>query len=149
MPAKLLNKLLRKKVRDMDMNLVLWRWSTRTRTRTQTKVLILVVSYSHIFSVLVLVLVLMLSKVLVLVLVLRICVLAPTLPTSHEGLMIKLKKILSPDENFILVLHAVQWSCENYQVSFYTPRNEVRGGILDSPCLSVCLSVCYPFVSAL
>ena len=24
----------------------------------------------------------------------------------------------------------------------YTPRNEVRGGILDSPCLSVCLSVC-------
>ena len=26
--------------------------------------------------------------------------------------------------------------------SIYTPRNEVRGGILDSPCLSVCLSVC-------
>ena len=25
---------------------------------------------------------------------------------------------------------------------FYTPRNEVRGGILDSPCLSVCPSVC-------
>ena len=26
---------------------------------------------------------------------------------------------------------------------FYTPRNKVRGvGILDSPCLSVCLSVC-------
>ena len=25
---------------------------------------------------------------------------------------------------------------------FYTPRNEVRGGILDSACLSVCLSVC-------
>ena len=24
----------------------------------------------------------------------------------------------------------------------YTPRNEVRGGILDSACLSVCLSVC-------
>ena len=24
----------------------------------------------------------------------------------------------------------------------YTPRNEVRWGILDSPCLSVCLSVC-------
>ena len=44
MPAKLLNKLLRKKVRDMDMNLVLWRWSTRTRT--QTKVLVLV----HFFS---------------------------------------------------------------------------------------------------
>ena len=30
----------------------------------------------------------------------------------------KIKKILSPDENFILVLHAVQWSCENDQVSF-------------------------------
>ena len=26
--------------------------------------------------------------------------------------------------------------------SYYTPRNEVRGGILDSPCLSVRLSVC-------
>ena len=28
-------------------------------------------------------------------------------------------------------------------VYFYTPRNEIRGGggILDSPCLSVCLSV--------
>ena len=25
---------------------------------------------------------------------------------------------------------------------FLYPRNEVRGGILDSPCLSVCLSVC-------
>ena len=25
---------------------------------------------------------------------------------------------------------------------YYTPRNEVRGGILDSPCLSVRLSVC-------
>ena len=25
---------------------------------------------------------------------------------------------------------------------YYTPRNEVRGGILDSPCLSVCPSVC-------
>ena len=25
--------------------------------------------------------------------------------------------------------------------NFYTPRNEVRGGILESPCLSVCLSV--------
>ena len=48
MPAKLLNKLLRKKVRDMDMNLVLWRWSTRTRTRTQTKVLVLVLT--HFFS---------------------------------------------------------------------------------------------------
>ena len=46
MPAKLLNKLLRKKVRDMDMNLVLWRWSTRTRT--QTKVLVLVLT--HFFS---------------------------------------------------------------------------------------------------
>ena len=44
MPAKLLNKLLRKKVRDMDMNLVLWIW--RTRTRTQTKVLVL----THFFS---------------------------------------------------------------------------------------------------
>ena len=31
----------------------------------------------------------------------------------------KIKKILSPDENFILVLHAVQWSCENDQVSFF------------------------------
>ena len=30
----------------------------------------------------------------------------------------KIKNILSPDENFILVLHAVQWSCENNQVSF-------------------------------
>ena len=32
------------------------------------------------------------------------------------------------------------------QSTHYTPRNEVRGGILDSPCssirLSVCLSVC-------
>ena len=36
MPAKLLYKLLRKRVRDMDMNLVLWIWSTRTRTRTHT-----------------------------------------------------------------------------------------------------------------
>ena len=27
-------------------------------------------------------------------------------------------------------------------MDFYTPRNEVRGGILDSPCLSVCPSVC-------
>ena len=35
-----------------------------------------------------------------------------------QSLMIKLKKILSPDENFIPVLHAVQWSCENDQVSF-------------------------------
>ena len=26
--------------------------------------------------------------------------------------------------------------------NFYTPRNEVRGGILESPCPSVCLSVC-------
>ena len=26
--------------------------------------------------------------------------------------------------------------------TFYTPRNEVRGGILDSACLSVRLSVC-------
>ena len=26
--------------------------------------------------------------------------------------------------------------------SFYTPRNEIRRGILDSPCLSVCPSVC-------
>ena len=26
--------------------------------------------------------------------------------------------------------------------SYYTPRNEVRGGILDSACLSVRLSVC-------
>ena len=25
---------------------------------------------------------------------------------------------------------------------YYTPRDEVRGGILDSPCLSVCPSVC-------
>ena len=25
---------------------------------------------------------------------------------------------------------------------YYTPRNEVRGGILESPCPSVCLSVC-------
>ena len=24
---------------------------------------------------------------------------------------------------------------------YYTPHNEVRGGILDSPCLSLCLSV--------
>ena len=44
MPAKLLNKLLWKKVRDMDMNLVLWIWSTHTRT--QTKVLVL----THFFS---------------------------------------------------------------------------------------------------
>ena len=44
MPAKLLYKLLRKKVRDMDMNLVLWIWSTRT----QTKVLVLVLT--HFFS---------------------------------------------------------------------------------------------------
>ena len=33
-----------------------------------------------------------------------------------------------------------------YFHSCYTPRNEVRGGILESPCpsvrLSVCLSVC-------
>ena len=30
-----------------------------------------------------------------------------------------------------------------YSISlyFYTPRNEVRGGILESPCPSVCLSV--------
>ena len=28
------------------------------------------------------------------------------------------------------------------QQNFYTPRNEVRGGILDSACLSVRLSVC-------
>ena len=48
MPAKLLYKLLQKKVRDMDMNLVLWIWSTRTRTRTQTKVLVLVLT--HFFS---------------------------------------------------------------------------------------------------
>ena len=41
MPAKLLYKLLRKKVRDMDMNLVLWIWSTRTRT----KVLVLVLTH--------------------------------------------------------------------------------------------------------
>ena len=27
-------------------------------------------------------------------------------------------------------------------ITCYTPRNEVRGGILDSACLSVCLSVC-------
>ena len=46
MAAKLLNKLLRKKVRDMDMSLVLWIWSTHTRTRTQTKVLVL----THFFS---------------------------------------------------------------------------------------------------
>ena len=49
----------------------------------------------------------------------------------------------------------VTWSHENgelYDFNFlfvkllwptnhYTPRNEVRGGILDSPCLSVCPSV--------
>ena len=46
MPAKLLYKLLRKKVRDIDMNLVLWIWSTRTRT--QTKVLVLILT--HFFS---------------------------------------------------------------------------------------------------
>ena len=28
---------------------------------------------------------------------------------------------------------------------FYTPRNKVRGGILDSACLSVCPSVCLSF----
>ena len=50
MPAKLLYKLLRKKVRDMDMNLVLWIWSTRTRTRTQTKVLVLVLVLTHFVS---------------------------------------------------------------------------------------------------
>ena len=30
----------------------------------------------------------------------------------------------------------------NIKWHFYTPRNEVRGGILDSPCLSVCPYVC-------
>ena len=50
MPAKLLYKLLRKKVRDMDLNLVLWIWSTHTRTRTQTKVLVLVFVLTHFFS---------------------------------------------------------------------------------------------------
>ena len=29
-------------------------------------------------------------------------------------------------------------------IFLYPPRNEVRGGILDSPCLSVRLSVCLP-----
>ena len=33
-------------------------------------------------------------------------------------------------------LNNVQLKCP-----FYTPSNEVSGGILDSPCLSVCLSV--------
>ena len=33
------------------------------------------------------------------------------------------------------------WLCPVY-LAYYTPRNEVRGGILDSPCLSVRLSVC-------
>ena len=77
MPAKLLYKLklLRKKVRDLDMNLVLWIWSTRTRTHA-------------FFSVLVLVLMLSKVLVLVLVLVLRICVLAPTLPTSNYWIWI-------------------------------------------------------------
>ena len=27
------------------------------------------------------------------------------------------------------------------RICYYTPRNEVKGGILDPPCLSVCLSV--------
>ena len=31
---------------------------------------------------------------------------------------------------------------QNCLGDYYTPRNEVRGGILDSPCLSVRLSVC-------
>ena len=30
---------------------------------------------------------------------------------------------------------------EGTVVIIYTPRNEVRGGILESPCPSVCLSV--------
>ena len=34
---------------------------------------------------------------------------------------------------------AIIWT--NADLIYYTPRNEVRGGILDSPCLSVCLSV--------
>ena len=51
MPAKLLYKLLQKKVRDIDMNLVLWIWSTRTPT--QTKVLVLILTffqYSYSYS---------------------------------------------------------------------------------------------------
>ena len=55
MPAKLLNKLLRKKVRDMDMNLVFWIWSTRTRTKVLVLVLVLThfIQYSYSYSCLV------------------------------------------------------------------------------------------------
>ena len=53
MPAKLLNKLLRKKVRDMDMNLVFWIWSTRTQTKVLVLVLTHFIQYSYSYSCLV------------------------------------------------------------------------------------------------
>ena len=43
-------------------------------------------------------------------------------------------------KDFCYLLFHCQKMIEN-AIFFYTPRNEVRGGILDSPCLSVCLSV--------
>ena len=55
-----------------------------------------------------------------------------------------------PDETaalliFLFILFIGKWSDKSTYIiplSCYTPRNEVRGGILDSPCLSVCPSVC-------
>ena len=44
--------------------------------------------------------------------------------------------------NFIphfIIMNAITYPCWDW--SYYTLRNEVRGGIFDSPCLSVCPSV--------
>ena len=38
--------------------------------------------------------------------------------------------------------NALRWMAQELVDDNYTPRNEVRGGILDSPCLSVRPSVC-------
>ena len=47
---------------------------------------------------------------------------------------------------FSWITYLTAWACLECFTKdafvYYTPRNEVRGGILDSPCLSVCPSVC-------